>query len=170
MALVGPGLEDFRDLGDREHELAFRVVVMRPEPQSRIGPEVAEDLALVELLVHGLELGRAHRHGAAAARRIARAADLEAGLVEQVDQELRLPDRVLTYAIDADLLDQVVAGSRRIERGHVRCAGEEAADPVRVFELRLEAERARMSLPADEGRLEDAGEVRPDVKPACARP
>ena len=85
-----------------------------------VGPEVADDLPLAELLVHGLELRRAHRDRAAAARSIARAADLEAGLVGEVDQQLRLPDRVLADPLDADLLDQVVARGRRVERRHVR--------------------------------------------------
>ena len=57
-------------------------------------------------------------------------------------------------AVDADLLDHVVAGRRRVERGHVRRAGEEAARAGRVLELRLERERPRVRLPADERRLE----------------
>src|SRR5947199_3486852 len=45
-------------------------------------------------------LRRAYGDGAAAAGRVARTADFEAGIVEQVDEQLRLPDRVLADAID----------------------------------------------------------------------
>ena len=42
--------------------------------------------------------------------------------------------------------------------------------PRRVLELRLEGERPRVRLPADERRLEPVREVRPDVEPARAGP
>ena len=98
------------------------------------------------------------------------AAHLEAGLVGEVDQQLRLAERVLTDAVDADLLDQVVARGRGVERRHVRRAGEEARRAGRVAHLLLEAERPLVRLPAGEGRLEPLGEVRADVEPAVAGP
>src|SRR5437879_3492042 len=105
MPSVRAGLHDLNDLGGREAELLVRVVVVRPEPDARVGAKVAEDLPLGELPVDGLELGRTHRHSPAAAGRVTGAADVEAGTVEQVDQELRLAQRVLTNTVDPDLLD-----------------------------------------------------------------
>ena len=96
-------------------------------------------------------------------------ADLEAGGVEQVDQELRERERALADPVDADLLDHVVARGRRVERRHIRRAREEAPRAGGVLELRLERERARVALPADERRLEALGEIGPDVEPARAR-
>src|SRR5713101_1688075 len=87
---------------------------------------------------------------------------------EQVDQELRQVERALANARDADVLDDVVACRRRVQCGNVRRAGEEAADARRVLELRLECERARVTLPADEGRLETFREIGAHVQPASA--
>src|SRR5256885_16364672 len=103
MPLVGARFDDLGHLPDGEPELVVRVVEVRAEPDARVRAEVAEDLPLAELLVHGLELGRLHEHGAATARRVARAPDLEARLVQQLDQQLRLADRVRPDALDADL-------------------------------------------------------------------
>ena len=80
-----------------------------------------------------------------------------------------MADRVAANAIDADLLDQVVARGGCIEGRHVGGPGEEARAAVRVLELRLEAEWAGVRLPADECRLEHLGEIRPDVEPAVSR-
>ncbi len=133
------------------------------------GPEVAEDLALAQLLVHRGELGHVDGDRAAAALGATRAAHLEAGLVGEVDQELRLAQRVLADPVDADLLDQVVAGRRRVQRGDVRRPGEEARRAVGVLHLLLEAERPLVRLPARVRRLEPLGEVGADVEPAVAR-
>src|SRR5512133_1888458 len=73
MALVGAGFQDLGDLGDGEAKLVVGVVVVRAEPQAGVGTEVAQDLTLGELLVHRFEMRRAHRDGAAAAGRVARA-------------------------------------------------------------------------------------------------
>ena len=86
------------------------------------------------------------------------------------DEELRLAGRALTDALDADLLDDVVARGRGVQGGDVRRAGEEAGDAVRVLELRREVERPLVRLPADEGRLEALNEVRSDVEPARPGP
>ena len=59
---------------------------MRPEPQADVGAVVAEDAAPGELLVDALEVRRAHDDGAAAPGRVVRAADLEAGLGEKLDE------------------------------------------------------------------------------------
>src|SRR5437870_6251242 len=109
MPLVGSRLDDLVDLAGSEPELLVRVEVVRPEPDPGIGTEVAEDLPLCELAVDGLELGCAHGHGPAAPGGLARTAHLESGRLEQVDQELRLSQRVGADPLDADLLDQVVA-------------------------------------------------------------
>src|SRR4051812_2940483 len=105
MPLVCAISHDFLDLRNGKPQLVVGVVVVGAEPQAGVGSEVAEDLALGELLVDGLESGRARGDRAAAAGGVARAADLEAGVVEELDQELRLADRVLADALDTDLLD-----------------------------------------------------------------
>src|ERR1700745_3749868 len=102
MPLKCARLDDLGDLADCEPQLVVGVVVVRPQAETRIGPEVAEDLPLGELLVDGLELGRADGDSAAAPRRIARTADLEPGRVEQIDQQLRLAAGVLAGAPDRD--------------------------------------------------------------------
>src|SRR5439155_7272399 len=83
VALVGPRLDDLGDLLDGVMQLVVGVVVVRPKPEPGVGAEVAQDLPLSELPVHGFELRRADGHGAAAPGRVARAPDVEAGLVEQ---------------------------------------------------------------------------------------
>ena len=75
---------------------------MRPEAKADVGPEVAEDVARVELRVRGFEVGRADDDGTASAFWLARADDFEARLVAEVDQQRRLADRVLADAVDAD--------------------------------------------------------------------
>ncbi len=167
--LVRPALEDLPDLRDREADVIVGVVVVRPEADAGIGTEVAEDLALAELLVHGGELRHVDGDGAAAALGAPRAPDLEAGLVGEVDQELRLPQRVRADPVDADLLDQVVARRRRVQRRDVGRSGEEAGGAVRVLHLLLEPERPLVRLPAGERRPQPLGEVGPDVEPAVAR-
>ena len=62
---------------------------MRAEADAGVGAEVAEDLPLGQLAVHGRELGHVDGDGAAAPLSAARAADLEAGGVGEVDQQLR---------------------------------------------------------------------------------
>src|SRR5712692_11587104 len=100
-------------------------------------------------------------------------ADVRARL-DDVDERLDgAPQLVLGVvemraARDADVLDDVVACRRRVQCGNVRRAGEEAADARRVLELRLECERARVTLPADEGRLETFSEIGAHVQPASA--
>ena len=131
--------------------------------------EVAEDLALRELLVHGRELVDVDGDGAAAALRVARARDPEAGRVGESDQQLGLAERVGADPLDADLLDQVVAGRGRVERRDVRRAGQEARRAGRVAHLLLEGERRLVRLPAGVGRLEPLGEIGADVEPAVAR-
>ena len=53
--------------------------VVRPDPDPGAGPEVAQDLPLGELPVHGREVVDVDGDGAAAALRLARARDPEAG-------------------------------------------------------------------------------------------
>ena len=88
--LVRATLDDLPDLLDREPQLVVGVVVVRAEADARIGAEVAEDLPLGELLVHGRELRHVDGDGAAAPLGASRAPHLEAGLVGEVDQQLRL--------------------------------------------------------------------------------
>src|SRR3954470_4782632 len=140
MPLVCAIAHDFPDLLNRKTKLFVAVVVVRTEPQPGVRPEVAEDLTLGELLVDGFELGRPDGDGAAPALRVARAADVEARRVEEVDQQLCLLNRLRANPLDADLLDQVVSGRRRVQRRDVRRAGEEARRALRILELRLEAE------------------------------
>src|SRR5262245_17492875 len=170
MALICAVAHDRGDLRDREAELVVAVIVVRPEAETGVGAEVAEDLALGQLLVDGLELRCANRDRSASTGPIPGTANLEAGLVEQVDEQLCLAHRVLSDPVDADLLDQVVAGGGGVQRGHVRSAREEAGSALGVLELRFEAERSRVRLPAHEGRLERLDEIGANVEPAVARP
>src|SRR5204862_4986095 len=102
--------------------------------------------------------------------RLARRDDLEARLITELDQQLRERERALANPPDSHLLDRVVAGGGRVERGDVRGAGEKAPRTRRVLEVRLEGERPSMRLPADEGRLEPLSDVRPHVQPARPGP
>src|SRR4051812_49983350 len=77
MPLVCAIAHDFPDLLNRKTKLFVAVVVVRPEPQPGVRPEVAEDLTLGELLVDGFELGRPDGDGSAPALRVARAADVK---------------------------------------------------------------------------------------------
>ncbi len=120
-------------------------------------------------LWHGGMVGCRDRDGAAAPLGLARRDDGETGLVAEVDQELGEHERALADPRHTDLLDHVVAGRRRVERGDVRRAGEKAPRACGVLELRLEGERPGMSLPADERGLEPFRDVRPHVEPARAR-
>src|SRR5436309_2949381 len=56
VALVGAALDDLSELGSREAKILVRVEEMRSEPDAHAGPEVADDLAGVELAVDGLHL------------------------------------------------------------------------------------------------------------------
>ena len=158
------------DLRDREAELVVRREEVRAEADSGAGPEVAEDRALLELRVDGRRLRHVDDDRAAAPRRVPRRVHLEAGGVGEVDEELRLAQRVLADALDADLLDEVVAGGSRHVRRRVRRAREEARGAGRVLHLLLERERPRVRLPAGVGRLETLGEIGPHVQPAVRRP
>ena len=161
--------DDLANRRDRELELLVRGEEVRAEPQADVRTVVTDDLALFELRVDGRGVGHADDDRPAAALGLARADDLEPGLVEQAHEQLGLPHGVVADPVDADLLDDVVARRRRVERRHVRCAGQEAPRACRVLELGLEAERPRVRLPADERRLERLGQVGADVEPAGAR-
>ena len=96
---------------------------MRPEADPRVRAEVAEDAARLELRVDGRRTrGRAATTDPPRRAGVARAHDLEPGCVGEVDQELRLAQRALADPLDADLLDEVVAGGPGVVRGHVRRA------------------------------------------------
>ena len=86
------------------------------------------------------------------------------------DQQVGLPERIGADPLDADLFDQVVTGSGRVERGDVRGAGEKARRAGCVAHLLLERERRLVGLPAGVARLEQRGEIGADVQPAVARP
>ena len=162
-------LDDLGDLLDHVPELVVGREVVRPDPDPGAGPEVAEDLPLRELLVDGRELVDVDGDGAAAALGVARARDPEAGRVGERDQQVGLAERVGADPLDADLLDQVVAGGCGVERGDVRRAGEEAGGAGGVAHLLLEGEGRLVRLPARVGGLEPLGEVGANVEPAVAR-
>src|SRR5512145_2536282 len=109
VALVGARREDVADLLDGEAQLVVRGEEVRAEPEAGVGPEVAQNLPLGELTVDGGEVGNVNRDGAAAPLRRERAAHLEAGGVCEIDEELRLAERVRPDPLYPDLLDQVVA-------------------------------------------------------------
>ena len=87
MPFVRTGLDDLADLLDHVLELGVGGVVVRADPDPRAGAEVAEDLPLRELFVHGRELVDVDGDGAASSFRIARARDPEAGLLGEADQQ-----------------------------------------------------------------------------------
>jgi hypothetical protein len=60
---------------------------VRPQPQPDVRTVVTEDAALRQLLLDVLEVGRPDDDGAAAPPWIPRASYLEAGLVQELDQE-----------------------------------------------------------------------------------
>src|SRR5438128_6845681 len=127
MALVHAALDDLAQLLDRVPQVILAVVEMRPEPDARAWTEVADDAALAELPMHGRVVRSSNKDGAASALGVAWTADLEARLVQQIDQQLRQRKRPFADPVDADLFDHVVAGGRRVERGHVRRARQEAS-------------------------------------------
>ena len=86
-----------------------------------------------------------------------------------MDQPVRLAERVGADPLDTDLLDQVVAGCRRVQRRDVRSAGQEPCGAGGVAHLLLEGERRLVCLPTGVRRLEPLGQIRPDVEPAVAR-
>ena len=157
-------------LVDGEAKLVVGREEVRPEPQARVGPVVADDLARGELGVHGLEVGHAEDDRPAADRRLARRGELEAGRVDELDEQRRLAHRVGADPLDADLADDLVAGARGVVGGDVRRAGEEPRRAGRRLHLGLERERPRVTVPAGERGLELLGEVGPHVEPAGARP
>ena len=130
VALERSRLDDLGDLADRVAQLLVGVEVVRPEPDARVGAEVAEDLPLHQLTVDRRELRHVDGHGAAAAARVAGAANTEPGGVCEVDQKLCLAERVLADPVDADLLDQVVPGRCGVVRRDVRRAGQEPYGPA----------------------------------------
>ena len=86
---------------------------------------------------------------------------VEAGRVREVDQQLRLPERVLADALDADLLDEVVARRRRVVRS--RTFGvpvRKRAAPVAYSISSSKRERPLVRLPAGVRRLEPLREIR----------
>jgi hypothetical protein len=90
VAFVRTGAHDLADLLDHVPELVVRGEVVRADPNAGTGPEVAEDLPLAELGVHGLEVRHVHRHRPSATKRVTRAADLEPGCVGELDQQIGL--------------------------------------------------------------------------------
>src|SRR5206468_9878290 len=64
-ALVRTGRQDLGDLVEHEDELLVGREVVRPEADAGVRPEVAEDSAPRQLLVHGLEVGHVHDDRAA---------------------------------------------------------------------------------------------------------
>ena len=94
VALERARLDDLADLRDHVPKLVVGGVVVRPDPDARARAEVAEDLALRELLVDGRELVDVDGDGAAAPLRVARARDPEAGRVGEGDQQVGLPERI----------------------------------------------------------------------------
>src|SRR5215510_4207463 len=170
VALVSPAFDDLGNLTGREAKLVVRVEEVRAEADACVGPEVADDLALLELTVDGRGFGGADDDGAAPAFRLSRRQHVEACRPEQLSEQRRLAQRLLSNPVDPDLADQLVTGRRRVERGHVRRPGEEASRAFGVVLLRFEGKRPRMRLPAGERRLQPLGELRADVEPAGAGP
>src|SRR5436190_15523728 len=168
VALVRARLDDLRHLLGGEPDLVVRVGEVRAEPDARLRTRVAEDLARLELALDRLELRRAHDERAAAALRLLRPDDVEAGALEHLGEERGLLHRTLPNTADSDLLDQVVARRRRVERRDVRCAGEEARGAGRVLLVDLELEGAGVRLPARQRRLQPLPHVWSHVEPAGA--
>ena len=160
--------DDLDERGRGALQLVVGVEEVRPEAEADVRPDVEQNLARLQLGVHGLEVWNADDDRATATLRRPRADDLEAGVVEEPDEMRRLAHRVLPDPLDADLLDDLVAGRRRVQRGHVRRPGQETGGALRVLQLRREVEWSRVGLPADERRLEPFGEIGTDVEPGGA--
>src|ERR1043166_8295282 len=150
------------------HLLVLRVEVGR-DADARAGAVVNDGLAADEFARDGGRVRGGDGDGAAAAGRVARAGDSEAGLFGQLDEELRLPHAFGANPLDADLVDDPVAGLRRVERGDGGRAVEEARDPFGVAYRRvLEGERRGARHPAPGLRLQGLLQARRDVEVARA--
>src|SRR5437016_1376893 len=86
VASIGAGFDDLGDLLHCEVKLVVGREVVRAETDAGVRPEVAQDPARLELGVDGRELGHAHGDRPSPPRGLARAHDLEAGLVRELDQ------------------------------------------------------------------------------------
>ena len=125
-------LDAVRDFADRPLQLFVRRVEVRARcgcrrrdgspPALRGGPVPC---------VTSCPFGHVQDHDAAALLRIARRVHAKPGRVRQFDQALRLPHRFRADRGDADLVDDLVAGARAVERGNVGRAVQEAESVAR---------------------------------------
>ena len=84
---------------------------------------------------------------------VARTADSKACLVRQADKALRLPLRLGADRSCANLVDDLVAGTRRVHRWDIGRAVKKTADVRRIFDRPTdELEPACVSSPAHSGR------------------
>src|SRR5205814_433594 len=101
-----------------EHvQLLVLRIEMRGDADPDARPVIAEEAPPVELRGDLPRAGEVEHHRAAPLLRQARRAQREAVLVDKVEQPLRLPQRLLADAFDADLAKDLDAGAGVVERG-----------------------------------------------------
>src|SRR3954465_13200119 len=152
-------------------QLFLGVEEVRGEPDARVGAEVAHDLAIDELVAEVLGVRVEDGDRASPVLVVAGGADLEAGLLGQRDQVVGEGEGALADLLLAHAGHDLVAGTAGVEGRDVRRAGEEA--PGRLLAVMdragTEGEGLLVRLPAHQGRLQRAGDLRVDPQVAGAR-
>src|SRR5579884_3832196 len=158
-------IDDGPDLGDDKVQLVVGRVEVRGDANAGAGAVVGQDVAAGQLLRDLFAVWDIHHHDAAARLRITARAHREARLIGQIDEPLRLAKRFGADGFDADLVDDLVAGTRRVQRGNVRRAVEEAEDVRRVLDgAAFEGERPAVRHPARRAGTQFCEEVGADVQ------
>ena len=105
---------------------------MRSHADARGGAKVHQNFAARQLSGHFQAVGDVERHHAAALLRIATGVDTLAVFIGQRQQSRGLPLGLLADRGHADLVDDLVAGARRVERRNVGRAVEETEGVIGV--------------------------------------
>src|SRR5205085_3683038 len=92
-------------------------VEMWRQPYACARTIVADDLAADEFFGDCARVFDVDRNRAAAPRRVSRTRHRKARRFRQLDQVVRLPDALRANLFDADLVDDVIATARGVERG-----------------------------------------------------
>src|SRR5436305_567948 len=163
-----------RQLLQRRHrvlQLLLGVEEVRREPDARVGPEIAHDLAIDQLVAEVLGVGVEDGDRASPVFVVARGADLEAGLLGERDQVVGEGERALADLLLAHARHDLVAGPAGVEGRDVRRAGEKA--PGRLLPVAdragTEGEGLLVRLPAHERRPQRARAPRTHPEIAGAR-
>ena len=146
---------------------------MRRDPDADRRPVVDDEVARLERAGDLQRVGHVDGNRAGQPPRIARRRRVEAVLVDERQQARREALRLLADPIDADLVDDVEAGERRVVRGNrrrpVHHAHRVAAREV-VHRPGIERERGAMGDPPGEGRPDLRQHIGPRVEERVAGP